>query len=235
MSIINAKIKSSCVAITGTIASGKSTVLSLLSKSYKVFSSDLYVHQLSQIKQDGYLALAKHPQLKNYICFESKQILRSKLRQDIFNDHHLKTQLENIFHPLVKKCFDQDVERILNDSNVFFYEIPLLFQLGLENNFHRVINIICDKKHAISRLISRDQLTLQSAQDQFSALYYSKVDSNKKNGVGFKELDKDSANANTLKLSDQAYRCGNIYYLYNNYSLQDLKLNLQKIIDDLQK
>ena len=235
-------IKSYCVAVTGSIASGKTTALQILQKSakkqYSVFYSDRYAKKLCDFNEPAYAQISKHPELKKYICQSSKKLKRSVLRTAIFSDTKLKTQLENIIHPLIKKSFYDDVKKLIDrnaddsmylksnkTSKIFFYEIPLLFEKNMQNDFFYTIFIenLSDKK--ADWLSKRDKLDKQISnfqiKHQHQSVFYDKKP----------KLNRDNF---YIKLNDNIFLQDNIYYLANNQSLNILKNNINLIAKHLE-
>ena len=135
------------VAITGDIASGKSTVSRYFQENdyvviYADFISGSILHQNS-----------------DYVCelIGMKQFDRKELRSIIFSDSEKLAKLENFLHPLIISqmqslidCYDSGGE------DVVFFEIPLLFECNLQKGFDLSLLITADYKSKIDRIIKRD-------------------------------------------------------------------------------
>ena len=77
--------KKTCIAISGTMASGKSTVLSYLNQlGYPTYNCDIINAQLQRINEKGYLKIIES--FKEDIINDNKEINRKKLASIIFND-----------------------------------------------------------------------------------------------------------------------------------------------------
>ena len=136
------------IAITGTIASGKSSLSDILKKKgYHVFSCDEYNAYLLEKGNKGYEEIKKvFPD-----CFEEDYLNKKKLAEIIFNDETAKRRLEDILHPLI-------IEKMLEESreyDPFFAEVPLLFESNLEGYFDINILVAASKKTCIERLIHK--------------------------------------------------------------------------------
>lgn len=95
------------VALTGNIASGKTTVQSILERyGYKVLDTDKTAHvlldELDEIKE----AFA------DFDIIENGKVSRSRLGQIVFDRPDLKKKLEDIIHPAVKKKILEFLKRI---------------------------------------------------------------------------------------------------------------------------
>ena len=85
------------IGITGSLASGKTTVAKLMSKRrYPVFSADKIVADLYK-KRIFLIKIKKKFHLKNYK--NPKKKLKALIRKDKF----VLKKLESIIHPLVRK------------------------------------------------------------------------------------------------------------------------------------
>jgi len=148
-------------AITGNIASGKSSVEKvLISMGYKVLDTDLVAHKLLQessaeiIKRfNGYDITEGHN--KNVIS-------RSKLGEIVFSDIKLKKELENIIHPKVKKEINTFFENNKNEDKVFV-SIPQLFESKSEKMFDKIILIFTSDNIRLERLKKRNNYSEEYA------------------------------------------------------------------------
>lgn len=135
------------IGITGTIGSGKTTVSQYLrARGFYVFDCDEYNAKLltrkSVIKKIG----LKFPEV-----IKNDSIDKKLLANIIFNDSKLKKELEDILHPLIIKQMNKEA----NKHDIFFGEVPLLFESNLDNEFDHIILVVCDEYIAIERLKQR--------------------------------------------------------------------------------
>ena len=123
------------IAITGSLASGKTTASKIFSIKGPVFSSDKQVARLY-----------KKNNFKKYIAkkFKIKNIsnIKKKIKDKILNNEININKLEKIIHPYVK------VER-----NIFF-EITLLVERKLMKKFDITIFIRAGKNIRLKRFIN---------------------------------------------------------------------------------
>ena len=144
------------VAITGNIASGKSTVeTSFRTSGYSVLDTDKVCHQLLGCQE---VAEA----FSSYDVFENGLISRDKLGKLVFANPELKKQLEDILYPMVKLKIAEYFEQFSSES-VAFVAIPLLFEAGMENLFDKIIFVYCDDDIRLQRLIARNNYTEEYA------------------------------------------------------------------------
>ncbi len=138
------------VAITGTMGSGKSTVVSYLKKQFVTIETDKITHDLLQIGCEGYL-LALSLFGKD-ILFENNELNKKKVAEIIFNNQTLKKEYESKMHTLV---YDKVVHAIKENKNeeLIFIEVPLLFESNWEEHFDYSILISTNHSLLKERLI----------------------------------------------------------------------------------
>lgn len=126
------------IAITGSIASGKSTLLRLIQKlGYPTLSCDEIVHKLySQKEVQREIISLGGEELYNK---KTHTINRSELLKKILKEPDFKKRLEDFLHPLVWKeieAFFKTTEA--KNFKISFVEVPLLYEVEWENKFDEV-------------------------------------------------------------------------------------------------
>ena len=124
------------ICITGSLASGKSSVIKSLSKKkYHVFSADKIVSKLYSKK------------------FFHKILLREVKKFILIKKNNLK-KLEKIIHPLVRKEM-KNFTKTYYKRKVIFFEIPLLAESKLKNFFDVTILVLAPKNLRLKRYLKR--------------------------------------------------------------------------------
>ena len=142
----NVKIKLVKIAVTGEIASGKSTVC----KYFKQLGA--YVVDADQIAHN--LLSSKTPIGQNIIKFLGKNILvkgeisRKKIADMVFADKKKLKKLEAIIHPPVFEEIENLYIKINKQGSYLFFvvEIPLLYETKKEKFYDYVIVVTSDKE-----------------------------------------------------------------------------------------
>lgn len=149
------------VAISGNIASGKSTVENILKNiGYSVYDTDEIAHNIL-VNSD-----TVKNKFKDYDIISNGQIDRKKLAKVVFSDSEKLKLLENIIHPLVK----DEIIKIFNlPKEIVFISVPQLFEAGFEKLFDKVIFVTADKDIRIKRLIKRNDYTESEALSRINA------------------------------------------------------------------
>lgn len=137
------------IAITGTIGSGKTMACGhIRERGYEVFDCDAYnAYLLEDGNKGNQLVKEAFPD-----AFDDDKLNKKKLADIVFHNRRAKDKLESILHPLI-------VEGMLFESmknELFFAEVPLLFECNMECLFDHNLLIVCDEKIALERLLERN-------------------------------------------------------------------------------
>ncbi|MDL1968289.1 MAG: dephospho-CoA kinase [Deltaproteobacteria bacterium] len=161
------KKKTIKVAVTGGAGSGKTSVCNILKKmGAQVVFSDVIAKEVVSPGTPAY---------NNIINFFGKGVLkangflnRKMLRSIIVNDDSVRNALEKIVHPEIIKFIQLKMNKAEKDVNSFvFVEIPLLFELYLDDLFDLVIMVSADYELRIERLMCRDKVSRYDAESLF--------------------------------------------------------------------
>ncbi len=154
------------IGLTGGIATGKSTVTGLIeSRGFSVIDADQISHELTQISEPGYQEILSH--FGADILDPSFRLDRKKLGEIIFSSPAQKKILENILHPLIQDRVQELKEFYkLKGKSVLFYDVPLLFENNLSEQFDAVLMIWCQPEIQVMRLINRNSLSQGQAEQR---------------------------------------------------------------------
>jgi dephospho-CoA kinase len=151
------------IGLTGSIATGKSTVARLIeSRGFPVIDADKISHDLTQFGNEGYQQIVTH--FGSDILDEKSKIDRKKLGELIFNSVAEKAKLESILHPLIQDKVQQlKSDYQLKRTPVVFYDVPLLFENNLQSQFDSILVVWCQRDIQLQRLMLRNNLTMDQA------------------------------------------------------------------------
>lgn len=145
------------IVITGTIASGKSTLSKLLKElGYKVLSSDDINRELLEKGEANYQAI-KDSNLFDEAFIEDK-LDKKKLAKIIFSDKEKLEILNKLTHKNILNRIDYLVK--YSKEKVVFIEIPLYFQLKERFDNDQVWLVVADYQTQLERLMQRDNIDL---------------------------------------------------------------------------
>ncbi|MBZ4681513.1 dephospho-CoA kinase [Thermodesulfobacterium sp.] len=149
------------IAITGGVATGKTSLLNLLRElSCPVFSCDEVVKKLYE-----------QPEIREKIYQLFGTLDKKKILEKIISDEKAKKSLEEVLHPAVKAELKRFFETCRQKGEkVVFVEVPLLFECGWEEMFDEVWVVVCSSKTQQERIKTRStfpELVLKLASLQF--------------------------------------------------------------------
>jgi len=129
------------VAITGGIGAGKSEALASFARhGAATVSSDQIVHRLLREDEDVRRALLER--FGERILDEAGQVDRSAIADVVFPDRKALDWLEALLHPLVVREYldwREQLGRLPNPPPVCVTEVPLLYEVGGEGRFDKVV------------------------------------------------------------------------------------------------
>lgn len=149
------------IAITGGIASGKSTVAALFKElGAQTFSADAVAKQLVRKGTPALALIAKH--FGKEILLEDGQLNRKKLREIIFKNSDKKKWLEALLHPLIRDKLKHLCQN--STAKIKVVEIPLLAESDDDYGFiDKIIVCRANITSRIERIIKRDGITSDQA------------------------------------------------------------------------
>lgn len=157
------------IGLTGGIGSGKSTVAQWFKKQgVPVLDADKLVHRLLQ--SDSWVISKLVDDFGVEILDEKGQIIRSKLGLRVFSDELARKRLEQIVHPRVFECMNAERAE-LSDSGteVCVWDVPLLFETGLEKSVDEIWVVWVPRDLQILRVILRDKLSQNDVEARIAA------------------------------------------------------------------
>ena len=192
------------IAITGGIGSGKSTFCSKLKeKGFKVHSSDEQVAKIYKNPEKKFVTYLRTIGLSKSIS--KKNIDKKIISKIIFENKQIRKKLElYIFKIVRKKRSDFIKKEKQKKTKLIFIDIPLLFENNLEKQFNKVISIIASKRVRLKRLKKTRKMT----ENQFK-------------------------NITRSQTSDVIRKKKSDYVIYNNSTLKDYKIKINKLISKL--
>lgn len=143
------------VAVTGDLASGKTTVCSLLEQfGATVVNSDQIVHQILSCNLS---IRSKLVALLGDEVMSGGSLDRTKIAQKVFSRLDLLRSLESLLHPLVRERIELAYDEACRSSEamLFVAEVPLLFEMGYEADFDAVIYVTATPGRLLERFLAR--------------------------------------------------------------------------------
>ena len=148
------------IALTGGIASGKSTVAQLFTTlGARLIDTDLLARELVE---PGMPALAEiAARFGAGVLTPDGHLDRARLRDIVFADPAARTALEAILHPRIRALVEQRSRTAGGPYQLI--AIPLLVEGGTQQTFDRVLVVDCDPEDQLRRLMVRDRMDAATA------------------------------------------------------------------------
>ncbi len=136
------------VAITGGIGAGKSTALDAFRRhGAATVSSDEIVHHL--LRTDPEVKKALVERLGADILDDEGVPDRERIALEVFKDREALDFLEKLLHPLVSReylAWREQLAQLPSPPRVCVTEVPLLYEVGGETRFDKVVVITAPSK-----------------------------------------------------------------------------------------
>ena len=145
------------IALTGGIATGKSTCCSVLREllpELVVFDAD---QSVASLYQDSQVIEEIGDEFGDIVYDEKGRINKAWLRERAFGDLNVRRFLEQIFHPRVRQECLALLEREdkYSSSRLFVADIPLLFESGFDFGQSANLLVATSRETQIDRLKNR--------------------------------------------------------------------------------
>ncbi len=145
------------IVLTGSIASGKSTVSNLLKLyGFTIIDADKIAHEILNQQSSAIASLFGREFVENGV------VNRKRLGQKIFNDKEAKRELEKLLHPLIKKEIINRSQKIEKKGVPYIIDIPLFFETK-NYDIEKVAVVYAPKEIILERLIKREGMSEEEA------------------------------------------------------------------------
>lgn len=191
------------VGLTGSIAVGKSFVLSIFRELGCVtFDADKIAHFVMEPGRAAYQDIVS--EFGQGVVADDSSIDRVKLGAIVFADADRRKRLNEIVHPRVieeQNRLLQEAEK--SDPNgVAIVDAALMIESGGYKRFDKIIVVFCDPEMQIERLMRRNQITRAEAELRIAA----QMPSEEKRRYADYEIDTSGAFDQTRKLVTEVYK-----------------------------
>ena len=151
------------IGLTGSIASGKSTVSAMLrKKGLPIVDADEIARLVVEPGSPVLLEISR--QFGADIIQEDGSLNREKLGERIFGNDEERQKLNGIIHPAIRQeMLRQKDEWLANGANTIIMDIPLLFESKLQSFVDKIIVVSVSPEIQKERLIARNVLSQEEA------------------------------------------------------------------------
>jgi len=195
--------RSLLVGITGTIASGKTTVAKMLALhgAYTI-DFDLLAREVVTPGKQAYHDIVNY--FGKQILQPNQTLDRQKLSNIVFSDPEKRKKLESFTHPQINLLYLEKLEQISQtDSDAIIQVVvPLLIEQNLQNLFHTIVVVYVPHETLTERLMKRNNIDQEAA----LRLIGSQISIEKKKAVADFVVDNSKSLARTQKQVDELWR-----------------------------
>ncbi|KTW25799.1 dephospho-CoA kinase [Pneumocystis carinii B80] len=145
------------LGITGSIATGKSTVSTFLQSIclWPLIDTDLVAKETIMIGTSTYKKVVDT--FGKDIIMEDGSIDREALGRYIFSNKNGRKTLNKIIHPeVLKRTIHEIIKAWIRGEDVIIVDVPLLFESGFDYFCGKIICVACQENTQIERLRTRN-------------------------------------------------------------------------------
>jgi len=157
------------IGLTGSIASGKSTVSKMLKQlGYPIVDAD----EIARLVVEPGTSVIKRigETFGEEVLNEDGSLNRETLGGRIFGNVEEREKLNSIIHPAIREeMLRQREDHLTAGANTVIMDIPLLFESKLQSFVEKIIVVSVTPEVQAQRLIARNQLTETEASKRISS------------------------------------------------------------------
>jgi dephospho-CoA kinase len=156
------------VALTGGIATGKSTVLRRIAAAgLPTIDADVLARQVVAPGAPAYAAVVARFGVG--VIDDTGAVDRRALAAIVFADPSARRDLEAIVHPAVYEAIAAWFAALPGDTPAAVADIPLLYETGRDKDFDMVVVVACEPDEQIRRVTARDGISKGEAEARIAA------------------------------------------------------------------
>lgn len=150
------------IALSGGIATGKSTVSNFLKlHGFLIIDADKVAHKILDENISSIASLFGAEYIKD------NKVDRKKLGALIFNNLEAKTKLQDFIHPLIKHEIASQAKIFESQNKPYIIDIPLFFETK-NYDIQKTVVVYAPLDLQIKRLMDRDKIDEQEAKQKIS-------------------------------------------------------------------
>jgi dephospho-CoA kinase len=158
------------LGVTGGVASGKTTVTSMLEQlGAPLIDFDLLSRWVVEPGKPAWKEIVAC--FGEQVLLEDGTLDRKKLSEVVFRDREERRKLERFIHPRVFEEFIQLVKEVTSkDPNAIIQvDVPLMIEMNLQYLFHKILLVYMSEEMQVERLIKRDRISEEMARNMIRA------------------------------------------------------------------
>ena len=147
------------IGLTGSIASGKSTVSRILSQcGAPIVDADIIARAVAERGEIGWQKIVET--FGEGVLQENGELDRGKVGEMIFRDASKRAELDRIMHPIILERMEAEVAMYeAKGEQIVILDVPLLLELGWQDKVSVVWPVAVSPDTQKQRLMARNSLT----------------------------------------------------------------------------
>ncbi|GEQ36947.1 dephospho-CoA kinase [Tetragenococcus halophilus] len=156
------------LGITGSIATGKSTVVNIFKQyGFSVVDADIIAREVVEPNTAG-LKKVVETFGSSVLCSDGS-LNRKQLGQIIFSDTKKRQALNALLAPFLQEAIIEQIKRASAVSSLVIADIPLLYEAGYDKYMDQVAVVYIPEDLQVQRLMKRDSITKKEAQKKVAS------------------------------------------------------------------
>jgi dephospho-CoA kinase len=155
--------------LTGNTGTGKTTVADMLrERGIPVLDADLIAREVVQPGEPALAAIVAA--FGDEFVDADGSLRRQALGRRVFADPEALAKLNAITHPQIAQRTQQEMMRLAGEgAEVVVYDSAILVESGMAGAFNGLIVVVCAREEQIERIMSRDKLPREDAEQRVDA------------------------------------------------------------------
>lgn len=190
------------IGLTGSIASGKSTVAKMLQElGFPIVDADIVARV---VVEPGTETLDKIVDVFGKdILVDNGSLNRAKLGDIIFHNPSKRKELNDIMHPAIRQeMLRQRDEWIEKGEKHIIMDIPLLFESRLQHFVEKILVVSVSEETQLARLMERNHLLEEEAKARIASQLPLSVKEKGADAVIYNNGNLENTRAQLLKILD---------------------------------
>ncbi|XP_055923514.1 dephospho-CoA kinase [Eupeodes corollae] len=158
------------VAITGGIATGKSTVTEVFRKNgIPIIDADKIARQIVEPGKPAWYKIKEV--FGDEVFLPTREIDREALGKAIFSSNEKRGLLNEITHPRIHRTITMEVfKHLMSGAQYVVLDLPLLFETNILMDFiHKIITVTCESDQQLERLRKRNNFNEEDARKRIAS------------------------------------------------------------------
>ncbi|MDR1847522.1 MAG: dephospho-CoA kinase [Bacteroidales bacterium] len=157
------------IGLTGGIGSGKTLIAKVFMEiGVPVFFSDIVAKECYRDKS----FVEEVARVISPTIIVNGEFSKQELARIIFTDNTKREQLNKLVHPKVLRMYNHWYKK--QDTPYIILESAILFEIGWQQHFNKIINVQSPQEVAIERIMQRDGITEKEAMTRIESQLSSK-------------------------------------------------------------